>query len=775
MLISGQLGLVCATLAPAVCAAAGEPPRVALLYSDYGDSRHRDDYDARLEGMGWPVTKFENTEFDELVAQLDAVDIVLGSALFNYSNVQDLSVQREALVRFMQQGGAILLTDCNYPAHLNWLAGMGEGWAVTCRNTDENPTPMGWMDVRHPILTTPNRLDSVGGSWAHMDVGDAWTPLARSQAGGVTVAIRDQGRGYILLTSRWPYQQPMLENLWTYLQFRRAGIVATLPDLASAELGENRLRARMTNLADTPKEATLEIRDDVAGRAPATVRVAVGVPPKGTAEAELVLNLTERGEHTLTAAVAADGVPVVGCPPVRVDIPPLLAVDVLRPRYRGSVYASRPPTEITLGLQVVPDPGAPLPGLDVHVEPSLPDTDELAPIAVAEMGGQGARLSFPLRQVPDDGIRVGVELRRGAAVIAAEEITIPVVATGPHQVYLDDDGAAMLDGQPFFPAGIYHVRLEDFGRLPGMGFNTVVAWGSTLDGARKALDAADKAGLKAVLEMSRFLRGEMDLEGLGEVVRGVREHPALLAWYSVDEPSGKQREWCRAAYEMLVDTEPDHPVYLVMCSPPAFAEFAPTTDILAVDPYPVPSTPIEMVTNWVKTAQRAVRPGQPVWVIPQCHSPAAYRDPNAGRGPTPDEERCMVYQGIISGAKGVIYYPWDDGPTGLVHDSELMAAVAQINAELQEIGPELLASEWHTIADDDPPGLRAASFIGKARSYVIATNTGEDPIEARLPLPGFLDAEVDVLFEGRSVLVEAGVIRDTLEPLAVHVYRIVQP
>ena len=132
----------------------------------------------------------------------------------------------------------------------------------------------------------------------------------------------------------------------------------------------------------------------------------------------------------------------------------------------------------------------------------------------------------------------------------------------------------------------------------------------------------------------------------------------------------------------------------------------------------------------------------------------------------------MVYQGLIYGAKGVIYYPWDDGPCGLTHDPALMAAVTEINAELAEIGPDLLVSRRRLIADGggEHPGLHAASFVGDERVYVIATNTGTTALTAALAFPGAIDDAVQVPYEGRTVRTQGGVLTDSFAPLEVHIY-----
>ncbi|MBM3475300.1 MAG: hypothetical protein FJX75_18720 [Armatimonadetes bacterium] len=745
-----------------------EGPRVALLYSDYGDFRHRDDYDARLAGMEWLLTKFENTHFADLAAQLSRYDLLLGSALFNYSNVQDFAAQREALLTFVRNGGAIVLTDCNYPPMVTWLGALGDGWEVSVANTKAETSPLAWMEAEHVLYTTPNRIDALGGTWAQMQVGGAWTVLAKSEEGGVTAAFRREGKGFLYITSRWPLDERLLTNLWTCLQLSREGLEATLPDLFAFHLGENAFPLRLRNLTDQPLAVRCEIRDQTTGKQPAQVFVgSADVPPGARRLLTVTGQNATRGEHTLRAFVKVNGRPVLDTDPVAVSIPPLLQVRVTRPSYRGAIYAPHPPAEIELECLVTPDAGETLDGLTLVARLGK---DE--PPVRTDLTEARAHLALPLAGTPQADVPVTVALRRGGTRLASETLTLPVIPLQEPQVSIDEQCATRIAGKPFFPIGIYHASPKDFARLPAMGFNSAVAWGTTVDGAREGLQAAQDAGLKAILELSAFLRDQYNPDGLSQLIDALKSHPALLTWYTVDEPSGKQLDWCRDALRLIRERDPNHPVYLVSCNPGEFALYAPTTEILAIDPYPIPHGSVEMVANWMKAAQAAVGGEQPIWLIPQCHNPIAYSSPTGGRGPTPAEERCMVYLGLIYGAKGIIYYPWDDGPCGLTHDPALMQAVTELNAELADIGPDLLASRRRLIADGtgEHPGLHAATFIGDKRVYLLATNTTNAPLSFSLPFPGAINDAVQLPYEGRTLQTAAGLLADTLAPLQVRLY-----
>ncbi|MBC7288577.1 MAG: hypothetical protein H5T86_11170 [Armatimonadetes bacterium] len=301
-----------------------------------------------------------------------------------------------------------------------------------------------------------------------------------------------------------------------------------------------------------------------------------------------------------------------------------------------------------------------------------------------------------------------------------------------------------------------------------MGFNCIQVWGTSVQQARSNLDQAAEHGLMAVLEMSSLLRGTYRPTELEAIVRACRDHPALLAWYPVDEPGMAQFEWCRDAYTIFVREDPNHPVYLVMCQPKLFGKFSSTCDILAIDPYPIPHAPVSLVAGWMKAAREATAGRQPIWLIPQLHNQSAYSDPSKGRAPTPQELWCMVAQGLIYGAKGVIYYPWDDGPCGLTHEPALMAEIPRINQFLASYGPLLASADPQIIADGEknghPQGLHAALFEGQNR-LLLATNTSHEAVSARIPVEGARQARS--LMTGQAITVAQGAVDLALAPLSV--------
>ncbi|MCD6351589.1 MAG: hypothetical protein J7M26_05675, partial [Armatimonadetes bacterium] len=512
----------------------------------------------------------------------------------------------------------------------------------------------------------------------------------------------------------------------------------------------------------------------------------VQLAPGRKTPVSLVLRLDRRGAYTTWLEITDSGGARYTSVPAQARIPDRYEALLLRPAYRQSLYAALPRHE--LRVQLTPYPfdedftGAVLKTVFVQKGKVLLSHTCGAPQAAGKPWVMSVDLSAVELAPGPARLRLAVE-RRGKR-LWTKSWQIKVVPPHTPQVALGPELETYVNGEPFFPIGLYHAPVEAFDRARALGFNCVQVWGNTVESARKSLDAVEAHGLKALLEMSGLLRGKYRAEDFRAVVRACRDHPALLAWYPVDEPAETMYEACLDAYRICREEDPHHPVYLVMCRPDAFARFVATTDVLAVDPYPIPSAPVGLVASWCRRAADAVGERQAFWLIPQLQNLAAYRgDPSKGRGPTPQEEWCMVFQGLIYGAKGIIYYPWDDGKCGLVHEPALMKELPRINAFLAKWGQPIAASRRTLLSGlgkseprEGTPELHAALFTGERGCLLLATNTGKQPrqLTVKLAEHGGVRGVVRSVLDGRSWKIEGGTVSIRLDPLEVVAAEIVR-
>ena len=714
------------------------PTRVALLYSDHGNSRHKGDYDKTMPRLGWSMTHFENREVGKLVSRLGEFDILLGSALFNYSNAQPLGKHGKELLDFVAKGGAIVLTDLNYTQHVNWLRELGEDWAVKLVPQDSKTHSTSWQDWGHVFYSLPHKV-TPGGTWMGLAAGPAWTVLGKGKDGAATTLYRSHGKGFLYLACHWPHHENMLRNLWRGLQFHRQGLVPHLPNVETLDLGGNELVFSARNTTGTAQTIGIRARVEQDGSNQAHHRSQV-VAAGEELLFPLAVKVGKRGAYAVSAEFTLGKTTIYSGEVLSGRIPELLTTRFLHPypRTKPMLYAEAMPKQLVLRNRLHPAPGQDIASLNVQLR--LVDA-----AGVLSQGGVHAwekpdfdlELDIPRALAPP--VHIEQKVTQGRTLLQTSTMPVVIIPPSRPSVIVDDRLALQVNGKPYFPIGIYHVGLKDLPKARKLGFNCFQGWGNNQKQARENLDAAQKNDMMVLLELSSFLRGKFRPEALGKMIDELKSHPALLTWYTVDEPHGDlQLSWAKQAFADIVARDPYHPIYLVMCSPGSFDRFGLTTDILAVDPYPIPRQSVRQVTNWMERAQSAVQGSKPIWMIPQVFNWSAYREDKTGRVPTPTELRNMTYQSLAWGAKGVVYFPWaaPRNASGLLHEPALLGSIGKLNAELAELGPQLLAGKRTMLATGKDQAFVAGSFQLKDRVLVLAVNLEKQPAAISLPVPG---------------------------------------
>ena len=330
-------------------------------------------------------------------------------------------------------------------------------------------------------------------------------------------------------------------------------------------------------------------------------------------------------------------------------------------------------------------------------------------------------------------------------------------------VALDLDGTCLVSGEPFFPVGIYCYEPTAFEEVKELGFNTVVTHGNM-----ENLERCEELGLKVIGQIWPDSTSEGVAASTEEVVNGIKDSPALLAYYLWDEPdlNKTSEEVVRLATAAAARADPYHPTFTTFYIPETFHRFARTVDIFAPDPYPIAfhnTRPMMMVSDWVDRAWAAARRGQSVFPVLQTFQAAPY-----WLLPTPEQLRCMAYLAVIHGAKAIIYYEY-----GGAKDTPLWDAFRPLNEEMKALSPVLLvgsASErFHVFPRQ--VGVDVLEKEHEGHLYIIAANTQDHPTEVQFKSRRE-QGTVEVMFEGRSLPLTDGAFLDSFPPYGVHVYRL---
>lgn len=311
-------------------------------------------------------------------------------------------------------------------------------------------------------------------------------------------------------------------------------------------------------------------------------------------------------------------------------------------------------------------------------------------------------------------------------------------------VAFSPNGMALVDGTPFFPIGVYEgispsepASLEHLKEIADAGFNCVLNYGicgGKLSDIRRYLDRAQELGLKVIFSIKDVYEGSTypvaqveNWKGDEQIVRGLvtafRSHPALLAWYLNDELSLTWHDKLVRNYRWLRDLDANHPGYIVLYQFNELDGYNDTTDVMGVDPYPIPNSPVTMVSTWTDAA---VKLGKPAWIVPQIFDWSVYNKNEKPAPPTLAEMRCMLHLALLHGAAGSLI------KTGSVE-----------------------TREWK---------------MGR-QTLLLVVNTDRKPAAAHVKLPAGVKS-VAPLGGGAPLSVENGAVDVQLEPLETRMWKV---
>ena len=342
-------------------------------------------------------------------------------------------------------------------------------------------------------------------------------------------------------------------------------------------------------------------------------------------------------------------------------------------------------------------------------------------------------------------------IRANGEIDARREIAFERVAALPHRVvHVDSMRRTCVDGKPFFPIGVYG-GVKGMAQLKAAGVNTLMLYGAP---DRVLLERARTNGLMVVAGVNHVFSGtrhapngvatEADEEAwLAKYIDAVRFHPALLAWYAVDELPVTMLPRLAARRSLLERLDPDHPVWVCLNHPHQTRSYLPAFDVAGADPYPIPRDRIALAAEWTRAAIRGGGGSRAVWMVPQIFSWASYNRKD-GRVPTREEIRNMTWQCIAEGATGLIYFKWADlmknGPETTFEGR--FADFASVTAEVAAFMPFLLSDDAPLPVRGATDAVRARLFVKDGARRLLAVNATREPQRARLSAEGMPSREI---------------------------------
>ncbi|PIX39732.1 MAG: hypothetical protein COZ56_16605 [Armatimonadetes bacterium CG_4_8_14_3_um_filter_58_9] len=347
--------------------------------------------------------------------------------------------------------------------------------------------------------------------------------------------------------------------------------------------------------------------------------------------------------------------------------------------------------------------------------------------------------------------------RRTREVAAGRHITGPVK---PAKVSIDAQGRFLLDGKPYIQhsLGLEYVSNPDIlNFVAKSGFKDVciqIRENVTTDQLKGIFDRCAEVGLRVI----PWLDGRIPRERYADHLRALKDHPALLCWYVMDEPSGELFAEAEARLKLAKELDPTHPAFINYLSNKLEGHAG---DIYSTDVYPIPhSTPMEAI-NAVNTMQAAAeKEHKPVWMWLQSTGYAYSMD----REPTPRELSCMVYGSLIAGARGIYYF------AQIPRTKECFDEMRTLCVEVDALTPALGSLDPVPEIRCDQSNILCQAYLHQGEAWVLAVNTSDTRREARFTLSR-ATRNAEVVFEGRRIAAQGDSWSDNFGPYERHAYR----
>ena len=399
------------------------------------------------------------------------------------------------------------------------------------------------------------------------------------------------------------------------------------------------------------------------------------------------------------------------------------------------------------------------------------------------------RLPFELDFTPGD-YTVEAEITYAGILKYKAFTSLVILKYKPNEVKTDRlTGGLIVNKRPFFPFGFYCYS-PVYPTLPEeeavKGFNMISPYQlilpETLDERKAYMDRSARLGMKVHYNLLSVTGGG----GLGSMIEGItekqkkerlideintfRDHPALLAWYISDEPTGNNisPEALESIYKTVKEYDPWHPVSIVFMSPfLSSKKYANALDIVMADPYPVPNGPVTQVGDVAGQLRSEFNGRKPVWMVPQAFGGGEWW----GREPSIQEIRSMTYQAIINGARGIQYFI-RQGLNLFPKSTATWGECGKMAVEIAELTPWLLSDEEPLQVHSNSKNILVSSALHNGQLLVLAVNKANAPLRANLRLTGVYSGKAIVIFENRLITINSGVLSDFLSAFGSQAYLI---
>ncbi len=516
--------------------------------------------------------------------------------------------------------------------------------------------------------------------------------------------------------------------------------------------------------------ATLVVRDRPAGGPATEARATASLASIETRRVEIRVPVRAPGDREVEVRLLVAGAQRQRCR-VR-DLDPLRPLDAYAAR---NYFTTEPAAQVACEISLPPLAGG---RVQARIVPLQAPAEWRRTVNLTR--GRSL-IDLPLSNAKPGAYRVAVELLMDGRVVSRRGAEVVKRRPGPTtEVKIDRfHRAVLVNGEPFFPFALYWREETPLSEVARCGFNAVCCWRYRAEPSTELLDAAAAAGLRVIEPPHRFYPKPLRYadpkfrERVEDFIQHVApraaatlaSHPALVAYYSFDEPDCA-RPWLKGEgktmpqfvaelYDAIHARDPYRPVMaLFSMALPTADEWWRGFDFGGVDYYPsvggdrgLRSSVLYVARGTIDTVAAADTHRAPAWLVINAEMFSG-----SVRPMTPAEQRCQTYLALIYRAKGLIYF------VGPLRHVATRAVFKQLGAEVRRLAPALLQREPRQQVDVRPAAARDAygfpplharfKRFPDGRVLLLAANSQPDAVAVRFELPqaktvrGFFDGKL---------------------------------
>jgi len=752
-------------------------PKMALIYSSYMGYMYRDAFDILLSAAGITIDKYENTKLDKLIPKIGQYDVIVTTPGYNAVKSDKLYPFAGAILEFVKKGGAFFVLDATTPEQTAWLGKSDPELKLVVEKNDTLAPK--WINTDFRMMGFPTRIKSFPMGKTHFsEAAPGWRHIARDSQDKPYVVQRLYGKGMLLVVSHMMADPEFLVNGWEYmLKVKDRFDIAVDPHNKPPVVGRNDVSFNVSTIGAVRKlrvSASILSDDRKLQKADANIVLAA----ENGARLTIPVIMDEGRLYRVTLTFADEETGSVE----RRDSFSFLAPHEFEIATDKSYYTG----EKEILVRVTHNTSEGFRKLDADVFLLSGDRSVLTKgkSVGLDANTKTYSLAIPDGTGPGDYL-VEATVRDGDRILwGPSSVLVRKLPPGPAtetKILNFRDGLLEVDGEPYFPLGIYSIPPENMDELHGAGVNGMIYYGSTVDAQASINKAVEGKGIKyaAYPLPSQELFMTEEHAKLKEEISAKARNKNLFMWYLADEPEGfgQSPELIGSLYGFVKEIDPYRPQAIVMMTPESFDSYAAGTDIFMFDRYPTPVGPLESVGLYAQRAIQAVYGKKPVFAIPQAFSWEVWSgNHREGKEHRPNyiEMRSSAVQCIAAGVRGIIYWAFtasrydmrkfpdhvNDFKRLMTELSGLIDVLEEPNATIEmSLQPDLLSIGW-------------GAKIHDGKLYLFVYNgdpAARESLKFTLPAD-FSGRTVEVYGEDRSIPMQGASFTDSFDYYGTHIY-----